>query len=139
MCLWIWLSNYTSDIKDMMRIMGISATIFVVLIVPEIWKNRRNGAIEIEQASYYTLRQICTARMLMFGVVDLVIIMVFLAITYQTTILSLSDLVVNFFASGKCFMLYMFSCIVQQMGKIRIYSSAFLSGMGWFMDDDCCK
>ncbi len=49
MCLWIWLSNYTSDIKDMMRIMGISATIFVVLIVPEIWKNRRNGAIEIEQ------------------------------------------------------------------------------------------
>ena len=71
MCLWIWLSNYTSDIKDMMRIMGISATIFVVLIIPEIWKNRRNGAIEIEQASYYTLRQICTARMLMFGVVDL--------------------------------------------------------------------
>ena len=51
MCLWIWLSNYTSDIKDMMRIMGISATIFVVLIIPEIWKNRRNGAIEIEQAS----------------------------------------------------------------------------------------
>ena len=41
MCLWIWLSNYTSDIKDMMRIMGISATIFVVLIIPEIWKNRR--------------------------------------------------------------------------------------------------
>ena len=80
MCLWIWLSNYTSDIKDMMRIMGISATIFVVLIIPEIWKNRRNGAIEIEQASYYTLRQICTARMLMFGVVDLVIVMVFLAI-----------------------------------------------------------
>ena len=29
--------------------------------------------------------------------------------------------------------------IVQQMGKIRIYSIAFLSGMGWFMDDDCCK
>ena len=69
MYLWIWLSNYTSDIKDMMRIMGISATIFVVL---------------------------CTARILMFGVVDLVIVMVFLAITYQTTILSLSDLVVNF-------------------------------------------
>ena len=44
-----------------------------------------------EQASYYALRQICTARMLMFAVVDLVIVMVFLAITYQTTILSLSD------------------------------------------------
>ena len=65
----------------------------------------------------------------MFGVVDLVIVMVFLAITYQTTILSLSDLVVNFFASGKCFMLYMFSCIVQQMGKIRYI--AVLSCLVW--------
>ena len=26
MCLWIWLSNYTSDIKDMMRIMAVSYT-----------------------------------------------------------------------------------------------------------------
>ena len=139
MCLWIWLSNYTSDIKDMMRIMGISATIFVVLIVPEIWKNRRNGAIEIEQASYYTLRQICTARMLMFGVVDLVIVMVFLAITYQTTILSLSDLVVNFLLPVNCFMLYIVFVYCTADGKNQIYSSAFLSGMGWFMDDDCCK
>ena len=32
----------------------------------------------------------------MFGVVDLVIVMAFLAITYQTTILSLRDLEVNF-------------------------------------------
>ena len=94
--LWIWLRDYTLDIKDMMRIMGIFATIFVVLIVPEIWKNRRNGAIEIEQASYYTLRQICTARMLMFGAVDLVIVMGFFVITCKTTILSLNDLVINF-------------------------------------------
>lgn len=94
--LWIWLRNDISDIKDMMRIMGIFATIFVILIVPEIWKNRRNGAIEIEQASYYTLRQICTARMLMFGVVDFVIIMGFLAVTYQTTMLSLQDLAIHF-------------------------------------------
>lgn len=94
--LWMWLENYTSDLKDMMRIMGIFATIFVVLIVPEMWKNRTNGAIEIEQTSYYTLRQISTARMLMFAAVDFVIVMVFLVITYQTTMLSLNDLVINF-------------------------------------------
>ena len=96
MFLWFWLSNYTSDIKDMTRIMGIFATIFVVLVIPEIWKNKRNGAVEIEQASYYTLRQICAARMLMFGTVDLLIVMGFFVIAYQTTILSLNDLVINF-------------------------------------------
>mgnify|MGYP006913763595 CR=1 FL=1 len=47
MCLWIWLSNYTSDIKDMMRIMGISATIFVVLIIPEILEKQKKCAIEL--------------------------------------------------------------------------------------------
>lgn len=94
--LWIWLSNYATDLKDMMRLMGIIATIFVILIVPEIWKNRRNGAIEIEQASYYTLRQICAARMVMFAAVDFIIVMVFLAATYGTTVISLNNLIVNF-------------------------------------------
>lgn len=69
---------------------------FVVLIIPEIWKNKRNGAIEVEQASYYTLRQICAARMLLFAAVDLLIVTVFLGAAYRTTALSLTDLVTNF-------------------------------------------
>lgn len=59
-------------------------------------ENRRNGAIEVEQASYYTLRQICAARVLLFAAVDFAIIMLFLAVTYQTTALTLNNLVVNF-------------------------------------------
>lgn len=94
--LWIWLSDYATDFADTVRLMGIFATIFVILIVPEIWKNRRNGAIEIEQASYYTLRQICAARTLMFAAVDFVIVMIFLAATYRTAAISLYDLIINF-------------------------------------------
>ncbi len=93
---WYWLSNYVLDLKDMMRILGIFASVFVVLIVPEIWKNQRNGAVEIEEASYYTLRQICAARMLLFGVVDFAIIMIFLIATYMTTGFAIQDIVVNF-------------------------------------------
>ena len=52
--LWLWLSNNANDMKETMRLMGIFATMFVILIVPEVWKNRRNGAVEVEQASYYT-------------------------------------------------------------------------------------
>ena len=94
--LWTLLNGYTADMKDMMRLMGIFATVFVVLIIPEIWKNRRSSAIEIEQASYYTLRQICVARMLMFAAVDIVIVTVFLVAAYRTTTLSLNSLVINF-------------------------------------------
>lgn len=94
--LWLWLSNNATDMKETMRLMGIFATMFVILIVPEIWKNRRYGAIEVEQASYYTLRQICAARVLLFAAVDFAIITLFLAVTYQTTALTLNNLVVNF-------------------------------------------
>lgn len=94
--LWMWLNNNATDMKETMRLMGIFATMFVILIVPEVWKNRRNGAVEVEQASYYTLRQICAARVLLFAAVDFAIIMLFLAVTYQTTALTLNNLVVNF-------------------------------------------
>ncbi len=94
--LWIWLRGYASDMEEMMRLVGIFATVFVILIVPEIWKNRRNGAIEIEQAAYYTLRQICAARMLLFAVVDFTIIMLFFVTTYSTTAIPLSPLIINF-------------------------------------------
>lgn len=39
--LWIWLGRCTTDLKDTMRLLGIFATLFVILIVPEIWKNRQ--------------------------------------------------------------------------------------------------
>ena len=110
--LWIWLGRCTTDLKDTMRLLGIFATLFVILIVPEIWKNRRNGAIEIEQASYYTLRQICAARTLMFAAADFVIVMIFLVAAYSATSIALSDLIIKFFASGKFFVLYMFSAVI---------------------------
>ena len=106
--MWFWLHSYMTDWTDRMRLLGIAATLFVVLIIPEIWKNKRNGAIEIEQTSYYTLRQICAARMLLFAAVDLLIVMVFLGAAYRTTALSLTDLVTNFLlpvnvSGGICF------------------------------------
>ena len=53
--------------KDMMyayRSMGVAAALFVILIIPELWKNRTCQCMEIESAAYYTLRQIYSARML---------------------------------------------------------------------------
>lgn len=36
--LWLWLSNNANDMKETMRLMGIFATMFVILIAPEVWK-----------------------------------------------------------------------------------------------------
>ena len=68
--LWIFL-NDAADIYEMQRLMGAGACLFAIFLVPEIWKNRRNQAMEIEGAAYYSLRQVCMARILLFGFMDL--------------------------------------------------------------------
>lgn len=57
--------------------MGTLAPLFVVLVLPELWKNRSSGALEIECTAYYSLRQIYAARMVLFGLVDLALLTLF--------------------------------------------------------------
>ena len=59
------------------RAMGVIASVFVILIIPELWKNRSCNCMEIEEASYYSLRQIYSARMVLFGIVDVFLLTVF--------------------------------------------------------------
>ena len=94
--LWFWIKYYGQDQQETIRLIGVLATAFAVLIVPEIWKNRRNKAVEIELVSYYDLRQVCAARTLLFAAVDLLIIMIFLAATCSTGQIPLYDLAVDF-------------------------------------------
>ena len=44
------------------RGLGIASVLFVILIIPELWKNKSNQCMEIESASYFSLRQIYSAR-----------------------------------------------------------------------------
>lgn len=59
------------------RGMGVMASLFVILVIPELWRNRANQCMEIEEASYYSLRQIYAARMVLFGVVDILLLTMF--------------------------------------------------------------
>lgn len=67
--LWIALSSIHDEIY-IKRSMGVAAALFVILIIPELWKNRSCECMEIEAASYYSLKQVYAARMLLFGVTD---------------------------------------------------------------------
>lgn len=78
------------------RTLGVMASLFVILIIPELWKNRTYQSMEIEATSYYSLRQIYAARMLLFGVVDVVLITLFCSLSSIAWGLTFSQLLIQF-------------------------------------------
>ena len=84
--LWILLVDSDGG-ANTERTLGTMSVMFSVMIIPEIWKNRSFSAVEIEKTAFYSLRQICAARILLFAVVDLLMYLpffsVFLVIHYR--------------------------------------------------------
>lgn len=78
------------------RGMSIVATLFVILAIPELWKNRETKSIEIEEASYYNLRHVYGAKMLSFGLVDVVFLSIFGIITINTQDYLITDFLKQF-------------------------------------------
>ncbi|MCC2254445.1 hypothetical protein LKD70_08450 [Ruminococcus sp. CLA-AA-H200] len=63
------------------RTLGTAGTLFIILMIPELWKNRTNHCMEIEAAARYSLRHIYAARMLLFGLADVLILTAFLLVS----------------------------------------------------------
>ncbi|MDC7292697.1 hypothetical protein NXH67_04110 [Butyrivibrio sp. DSM 10294] len=78
------------------RCMGILAPIFIILVLPELWKNVSNRSIEIEGASYYSFQKIMAARMIVFGLVDLMMLTIFVIVSVSSTEVPMTDLIVQF-------------------------------------------
>lgn len=89
--LWFLLEN-ADDSLYLRRLLGIFAPIFVSLILPELWKNRKYYSIEIESSSYYTLNQIYSARIALLSIIDIFILTIF----FVSTNLTLKDFILNF-------------------------------------------
>lgn len=79
------------------RGMGVLASVFVILIIPELWKNRSCHCMEVEEASYYSLRQIYSARMVLFGIVDVFLLTVFCGTMTIGRHIEFTRLLVQFF------------------------------------------
>lgn len=94
--LWIALNSIHDEIY-IKRSMGVVATLFVILIIPELWKNRSCECMEIEAASYYSLKQVYAARMLLFGITDILFVSIFLGAASAGLHFALSELIVQFF------------------------------------------
>lgn len=105
--LWFVLRDIEEDFY-IQRSLGIIASLFVILVIPEFWKNRGNQCMEIEAVSYFPLRQIYAARLLLFGIVDLFLLTVFCGAATITLHLELLQLTVQFLfplsvTAGICF------------------------------------
>ena len=61
------------------RCMGVLSPLFVLLILPELWKNRSAGAVEVECAALYSLRRVYAARMILFALADVLLLSAFFA------------------------------------------------------------
>ncbi len=72
----IILSNTESG-RYRLRILGIIGVLFVVLLIPELWKNKTHDCMQIENTCFYSLRQIYAAKMMLFGIVDTCMIICF--------------------------------------------------------------
>ena len=77
------------------RGMGIFATMFVILIVPELRKNLTNGCVEIEISSFYSLHRIYAARLLTIGMVDVFLLTVFGCVAHYRIGMTLTDIIIN--------------------------------------------
>lgn len=79
------------------RVLGIAASLFVIMAMPELWKNRSSDSMEIEGAAYFSIRQIYAARMLLFGVVDGLLLGVFTAVMSLTARVMIGEILIQFF------------------------------------------
>lgn len=93
--LWILLTDSAGG-ENIERVLGAMSVMFSVMIIPEIWKNRRCSAVEIEKAAFYSLRQICTARTLLFAAVDLAMITIFFGVSVYTLQISAYRIIIDF-------------------------------------------
>lgn len=105
----LWGILYVSDSRFyMQRSMGVLAPVFVTLLIPELWKNRSSGSMEVEGASCFNLQQIYAARIFAFGLVDVFLLSIFCGAAVLTCHLPAEEMLVHFFlpltvAAGICY------------------------------------
>lgn len=84
------------DKNSMFRILGVIGVLFVVLIIPEFWKNRKYNSMQVEGTCLYSLRQIYTARMVWFGMIDMFLLTCFCMMIRGKSGLAFAELLVQF-------------------------------------------
>ena len=90
-------SFYSKSAYYVRRSLSVVAPLFVILILPELWKNRNANSTEIECTTFYSLRLIYATRMTLFAITDLLLITLFTISTAFTAQITLWEMMIHFF------------------------------------------
>ena len=93
--LWLVLKGADAD-AAVQQYLGAAAPLFALLILPEIWKNRSSASLEVESAAYYSLRQVYSARIALFALVDFTLLSLFWLTAAKTLSLSAGNFLFRF-------------------------------------------
>ncbi len=72
-----WALPDTAEDFSRVRTVGVIGCLFVVLMIPELWRNRESNSVQVEAACLYSLRQVYAARITLFGIVDVALLTLF--------------------------------------------------------------
>ena len=90
------LLHQTEGALHIRRSLGVAAPLFVILILPELWKNRSYDAMEVEGTTFYTIRQVYAARLTLFAGVDLLLLTAFFCGATYFSRITLWELMIQF-------------------------------------------
>ena len=92
-----WGMSMTNSVFLTKRCMGVLAPIFVILIIPELWKNRSFQSMEIEGAAFHFLSKVYAARMILFAMVDIFLLDIFLIMVSYSLKIEMREIIIQFF------------------------------------------
>lgn len=94
--LWKIIDSFESE-DSIRRCIGILVPTFVIMILPELLKNRLSKSLEIECSTCYSLKEVYSAKMILFAIIDIFLISIFIIMVSTTTKMRLIDLIIQFF------------------------------------------
>lgn len=117
------------------RGLGVVGVLFIVLVIPELWKNRTYRCMEIEASAFYSLRQIYAARIFLFGMADVFMLTIFCGILRKNLYFTMMELMVQFL-----FPIAVTACICfgtlcgrQDLSKVTSIALCLLWSAVWWM------
>ena len=124
---------FMGDSIYMMRTLGIASVFFVVMIIPEVWRNKESNSRQIEVTCLFSLRQIYSARIFLIGMVDAFMITIFLTVVCISMKMQFTDLLVQFLfpmiiTAGICFAMLNCSLLNEAISIL----GCFLWGIIWW-------
>ena len=93
------------------RSLGVAAPLFVLLALPELWKNRSSNAMEVEGAALYSLRQIYAARLTLFLGIDVGLLSLFFLVVRWSGAVTVWELLVEFLLPCNVSCCLCFACL----------------------------